>query len=501
MKERRHPKADRWCTKNVLTEYAGDPIGFIRDVLGVELYDKQIEVALALSKNRRVAVKSGQKCGKSILCICLAIWWVCTRANGKCILTSSSFEQVKDPLWSELQRMHRSLVEKGIDLFPAPGLDPSTGCRWDDGRYIRGFSTNKRERAAGKSGAEQLFILDEASGISSDIAEAFLGNTLGGGKILMTSNPTETSGFFYEAFNEKRGFWQPFTISSRDTPNYLQGREVIRGLATREDVDALVDVYGADSPVVAVRVDGSFPLNLSDAVVGLGLIDMANRAWASVDHKGASLDIGVDVALYGEDNSSVAARRGLAAYTPTWIEQNTGEKVVVNGYDPFKVAGIVVHTIRSMRNPGEPVSVKIDNTGGFGSGVAAKLRELIAQGELEPGIEVFEINVSHGSSDQALYTQLRDELWFNTRTWIQAGGGFARDPELEKDLIAPKYSITPKGQKKVEPKKETKKRLGRSPDRADAMNLALYDPPPTYHKPDWDFLEGLGKAWPKPLEL
>ncbi len=52
----------------------------------------------------------------------------------------------------------------------------------------------------------------------------------------------------------------------------------------------------------------------------------------------------------------------------------------------------------------------------------------------------------------------------------------ASDPRLEAELIAPHYGITPKGQMLVEKKAETKKRIGRSPDRADSALLAIYNP-------------------------
>jgi hypothetical protein len=44
-------------------------------------------------------------------------------------------------------------------------------------------------------------------------------------------------------------------------------------------------------------------------------------------------------------------------------------------------------------------------------------------------------------------------------------------------LIAPKFGRDVAGRTKVEKKEETKKRLGRSPDDADALLLAFYEPP------------------------
>jgi hypothetical protein len=47
------------------------------------------------------------------------------------------------------------------------------------------------------------------------------------------------------------------------------------------------------------------------------------------------------------------------------------------------------------------------------------------------------------------------------------------DEELAADLLAPRYSLDSQGRRVVEPKSETKRRLRRSPDRADAVVMAF----------------------------
>ena len=46
---------------------------------------------------------------------------------------------------------------------------------------------------------------------------------------------------------------------------------------------------------------------------------------------------------------------------------------------------------------------------------------------------------------------------------------------LKLQALAPKWKMGPKGQRVVEKKEETKKRIGHSPDDMDAMNLAYYE--------------------------
>ena len=72
---------------------------------------------------------------------------------------------------------------------------------------------------AGISGPDILFIIDEASGVPEDIFEAIEGNRAAGADVILCSNPTQTSGTFFDAFHSKRDLWHPLTISSEETPN------------------------------------------------------------------------------------------------------------------------------------------------------------------------------------------------------------------------------------------------------------------------------------------
>lgn len=441
------------------------------------LCDYQAQIAQALAANDQVACKSGQKTGKTLLAVLLAIWWVCTRARGRVTCTSASFDLVKDPLWVEVWNVYRSTRARGIEWLPAPNLDPNTGWRWPDGRSIRGISVAKPEGAAGKSGEEQLFILDEASGILREIAEAFLGNTMGGGKVLALSNPTQTDGFFYECFKRGREYWKLFTLSGTDTPNYLTGRSMVPGLAQRKQIEERKRRYGEKSPFYLIRVLGEFPSQTPDAVIGVGQVEAALALWGKLPEPIGVLELGVDVALYGDDDSAIAARRGKVLISPDEIEKRTSVRPVVNGYDHLEVSGLVLRVMRALRQPGERVIIKIDAGGGYGTAVATELRAQQEAGDLDDNIEIIEVNVAWASAEPDKFPQLRDELWFNIRDFLRDGGAMAPDPELEAELVAPKYSTTRKGQMKVDDKPTIKKAIQRSPNRADAVGLAVYSAP------------------------
>jgi hypothetical protein len=98
------------------------------------------------------------------------------------------------------------------------------------------------------------------------------------------------------------------------------------------------------------------------------------------------------------------------------------------------------------------------------------------------GAPVIPVNVGSASEvlddDQnKVYVNLRAELWWALRDALDPKNpeplALPPDDDLLGDLAAPTYKITGKGQTQIEDKEETKKRLGHSPDRADAVMLTF----------------------------
>ncbi len=412
----------------------------------------------------------------------LLLWWCTTRVNARGIFTAPTIRQVEEALWAAVRRLIEVATKRGYGIFPDVGLSPSTGARWPDGRRLFGFAASHPDKVSGPSGANILFVLDEASGIEAGIWQAVQGILAGtdehSGRVLAAGNPTQPSGWFYDAFNEKRTLWgNPFRISCVDTPNVVAGKVLIPGMVGPTYPAEQAEEYGEDSPIYQVRVLGDFPTSASNQVIGLGLVEGALERWhdESITDDCASLELGVDVARFGDDDSAVAARRGLRLYTPAWFEKEQNIKAVANGYDSIRVAALVAQCIKALHRPGERIRVKVDVTGGFGEPVCAQLAAMRKQGDLPEQLQVVHVNFAAASSDPSTYPVLRDELWFNGRRALKECAMY-RDPKAESELIAPTYAPDMQGRNKVEKKRDTKKRLGRSPDRADAVLLAAYEP-------------------------
>lgn len=438
--------------------YVDDPVGFAVHVLGIEPWSRQREILRSVVEHDQVAVRSGHKVSKSLSAAILALWFASTRAGGRVILTAPTSRQVRGVLWREIRALHRRAI---IPLGGIVNELPENGIIWPDGRSIEGFSTDESERFAGISGVNLFFIVDEASGVGEPIFEAISGCRAGGGLLLVISNASRTSGTLYEAFNGKADFWHKIHISSLESPN-VTGERWIPGLATKKWCDEKREEYGEGSPFYQVRVLGDFPTQAENAVIGLGLVEAATARWSPGLCQGESfrdagrLELGVDPARFGSDTAAVVARRGYVAMEP----------VCFRGLDTVALAGKVLEVARGLRRTSEIPLIRVDSIG-IGAGVVDHLAQ-------HDDVEVIAVNVAE-SATTGQHARLRDEVWFRTRDWLRDGGCIPPDQKLVGELVAPTYSFDVSGKLKVEAKDETKKRLKRSPDRADALCLAVYD--------------------------
>jgi len=428
-----------------------DPVGWSKRLFGVDLWSAQAKIFEALRDNKQVTVRSGNAIGKTKLAALATHWWLHSNYPSYVITTSSSWKGVEKVLWPEIRSLASS---SNINLGPVP---LNTEYRLADKWGAFGVSTNIPENFAGfHNPGGVLVIVDEGSGTEQDILDAIYGVTSDdASRILMIGNPLRPSGAFYKSFIV--GDWKRIRVSSLDNPNVVEDRVVIPGLATRKWCDDRLKDWGKNSPAYQARVLGEFPSSDDDTVIGLALVEAALQS----DLKPKDSDtvvIGVDVARFGDDLTVLQTVQGKYAHTPIKAASTT----------VTATAGMVIAEMRKWSDD-KILNVNVDEIG-IGAGVVDILHE---QGYHK----VRGINVAMPATDNVRYANLRAEGWYLTRDWLEAGGRLPRDEGLEGSLAAPRYKITSKGKIALEPKEQTKKRLKRSPDEADALVLALLPPP------------------------
>jgi phage terminase large subunit len=465
--------------------YQANPVGFFREILGVEPWSKQIEIITAVRDHPRVAVRSGHKVSKSHSAAGIALWYYASFDDARVVMTSTTSRQVDQILWRELRMMRarggRCLACKQADpdalVITRPcehsgliegeqGELARTGLKSRDFREISGFTAREAEAVAGISGRNLLYIVDEASGVGDDVFEAIEGNRAGGARIVMFGNPTRNEGEFYEAFYGKAQHYRTITVSSEETPNVVEGREVVRGLATREWITEKRAEWGESSPMYQIRVRGQHAIAEAGKIFSIHTITTAEQRWADTSDAGR-LFFGIDPA--GEsgsgDETVFCARRGfkqllLRAHLGMNEEQHLTQLLVY------------IATLKLQR---ETPVVVMDCEGSIGSKLHILLRNYA-----EANPQAFEVvGIKAGQKAvrmPAIYDRMRDELAANLEQWFRDGGAILEDTRLEKELHAFEWKQAVNGRFKVTPKDIIRKLIGRSPDRYDALALSCWEP-------------------------
>ena len=466
-------------------KYREDPVAFFREILGVEPWNRQVDVIEAVRDHPRVAVSSGHKVSKSHTAAGIALWFYCSFDDARVVMTSTTSRQVDQILWRELRMMHARAGRCAPCKADAPdgarpcahsaqiGGEPRdlarSGLKAPDFREIVGFTAREAEAVAGVSGKNLLYIVDEASGVDDAIYEAIEGNRAGGARIVMFSNPTRTEGEFYEAFNAKSRLYKTLTISSEETPNVVSGQDLIPGLATRRWLEEKREEWGVDSPMYKIRVQGKFAVREDGKILSIHAIAEAEKRWVEADD-GGRLVVGLDPAgESGDGDESVFAPRRTQKILALYAMRG----LTPDGHLAHLLGILKRH--RRAREPAPPLVV-VDRDGSVGARVYGTLR-----GHLDHHPDDFEL-VGVRGSDPAdanapgrAHDRVRDKLWYVFATWLRDGGAIVEDARLAKELHAPEWRRDLRGRDKVTSKEDLRKMLGRSPDRADACCLSTWE--------------------------
>lgn len=450
--------------------YREDPVSFARDALGVVPWSRQVEILEAVRDNDRVAIASGHKVGKSHTAAIIALWFFCSFPNARVVMSSTTSRQVDTILWREL-RMQFGRSRVVLNDAPPRELAKS-GLKAPDFREIVGFTAREAEAVAGVSGKDLLYIIDEASGVPEVIFDAIEGNRAGGARLVMFSNPTRIEGAFFDAFHEKSRFYKTLAISSEESPNVTgEWKQLwpapMGGLATKAWIEEKRDEWGADSALYRIRVKGEFVLNEEGRIIPVTLIAAAQVRWADTPDDEGPLHIGVDPAGEGGqgDESAFAVRRGpklLALY---------GRR----GLTPDAHVAEVLGLLREWGRPGDsprPV-VAVDAEGTAGIPVRNALHAVAG-----PRFRLLSVK-SGGKFKMApnrTHETRRDAMWAGVERWLREGGAIPEDVKLAKELAALEWRTIAGNILKATSKDDLRKKLGRSPDRADALALSIWNP-------------------------
>ena len=468
-----------------------DPVWWISRILGAILWPVQQTIINSVRDNPRTSARSCHGIGKSFLAGNTALWFLYTFPYSIILTTAPTWRQVEKLVWKEIRSsIRKSKIDLGGELAKKSPELQIVQDEW----VALGISTNQPDRFQGFHAKHVLVIVDEAAGVKEDIFEAIEGVlTSGHCRLLLLGNPTLIGGTFYKS--QREAGWKAFHIAAWDTPNFtafgITEDDLESGawkekspcnpdgtfnwpmpwLITPEWAAGRLKAWGKNHPAYQARVAGNFPTQGENNVIPLAWIEAAMARWEDTEGQGSTV-LGVDVARFGQDLSVIAPRQG----------QKVAALKVYSGKDTQEITGEVLVAARETRAR----HIKVDVIG-MGAGVVDPLKAEDAP--------VVAVNVASSSDvvdddGNRVFLNLRAELWWALREALDPKNpeplALPPDEDLMGDLAAPTYRFTGKGAIQIEEKEETKKRLGHSPDRADAVMLT-FAPVKTFELPKLSF--------------
>ena len=469
--------------------YQLDPSAWVSERLQEFFWSKQDEIARSVRDHRRTAIRSAHGVGKSHCMSRIAGWWLDTHPAGKAfvVTTAPTAKQVEAVLWRYINQMGNRAASLGE---PLPGRILTT--EWKLGNELIAFGRKPADHdEQGFQGIHAdfvLVILDEASGIPEQLwlaANALATNDES--RIVAIGNPADPISHFAKVSRPGSG-WHAIKISAFDSPNFT-GEEIPaalrRSLTGPVYVEEMKRDVGEDSGIYAEKVLGEFPEDSVDQIVrttdlaacrALELPPLAEIMAAR------PVELGVDVAgSEAGDESVIRERRGRFACREWRFRSD----------DTMFVADKVLEAIHLTG----ATAVKVDKAG-VGQGVLDKLKLDQREGRLDKNVALPDVMVGGGATDSQRYLNLRAEIWWEVgrvmaearnvtlaeATYDEFGrwaGGMENADMTTSQLCSVKRVPNAQDRIQVEKKEEVIKRIGRSPDNADAYLLAFYTPPTT----------------------
>jgi len=449
-----------------IREWKRDPIRFVREVFHAEPDAWQLDVLALMGRpdRKHIAMKSCAGPGKTAL-LAWAGWhrllcFAAPNEHPKGSAVSITADNLRDNLWAELSRWQNE-SKLLLEVF-----------QWNKERITardhpetwflaaKGWSKTSDPETIGRtlSGMHSRFpfyLIDESGDIPPNMlrsAEQGL-TSCEDGLIITAGNTTSQTGMLYEATTRNRERWDVVSITADpDDPKRTPRVDI-------EWARQQIALYGRENPWVMAYVLGQFPPGSINALLSLEEVETAMRRSIPIEAiSWAEKRLGVDVARFGDDRTVIFPRQGICAFAPIVMRHARGSSVSVD----------IASRVMSKKLEWEAAQGQefFDDTVGWAHGAVDVLRS--------SGHSPYAIQFDKPSTNPR-YANMRAEMWMTMADWVRESGGLPNVPELVGELTAPTYFFH-NGKFQIEAKDQIKKRLGKSPDLADALALTFAIP-------------------------
>jgi hypothetical protein len=428
-----------------------------------------------LVKHKRICIRSPRGYGKTAFAAWIVLWALAVFPDVKVITTASAWQQLTTGLWPEIARW----VEKGnwnslgITIREDREL---TGKKLElaKNRFAYAVSSKEAHRIEGTHAEVVVCVIDEAKAVPNEIWDAVEGSFVGSKDFyyVAISTPGIPQGRFYDIHAKKQGFedWKSYHITYETA--VAEGVPQFEKLAKQRKRQ-----WGEHSPFYRQQFLAEFAQDEESALVPLAWVEKANQRW--YEHEIANMTdmerrkhlslVGMDVG--GEGTSQTVIAR---MYDDSYIALLEKHK----NPDTTENIGYLTHTMEEGRDEnGNYIAPANVDAIGIGVGVSDGMKEHKA--------DVRAVNVSRPTKARDRtgtwkFNNLRSQLWWRLRERLDPSNtedvllALPPDDDLTGELVSVRYTTGPSGIK-VESKQQVKRRLGHSPDHADAVMLLMYD--------------------------
>ena len=413
-----------------------------------------------LSTKIGISITAGRGVGKSALLSWIIIWFLLNVDEARLVCTSTKQDQLKTVIWAGVSQWLHARLPNGEYAFLFRDLIKVTGERivFDDTvpsekmqpRFAKMAICQRNANIAdqqatlsGDHSPNMIMIADESAGIPDAVFEP-LERTLTGkfNIVIQTFNPIKNSGYAHDSqYGKIADRWMKFRWNAEESE-----------LVSKASLAMALEKYGnRESDGYRVNVLGLPPQGGDDVLIPYSWVSEASNRERK-PFKDIGKVLGVDPARHGGDKTVLLLRQGSVI-----LDIQSYAKL-----DGVEVADLVIDYV--YRN--EVDACFVDTVG-----VGGPIYDMLKRNR---DCKWVSVESSRRAKDPDKFMRLRDELWWKCREWFaNENPCIPDDVDLINQLTDIKYSDE-SGKIKVEGKSMMKKRVGGSPDIADALNLTFY---------------------------
>jgi len=320
----------------------------------------------------------------------------------------------------------------------------------------------------------------------------------GNSRLVLVFNPNQRAGESYRSVKSPQ--YTKFKMNCMKAPNVVANKIIYPGQIDRAWIDERVKMQGwtvriseaeykqdpfdfewggyyyRPTDIFLIKVLGEFPREGESKLIPLDWVEQAQQRYAEFIAAGiktsGKLVYGADAAGMGRDRTMICKRQGLFVWP--FIEEGT-KGALIHMATAGRIANLIAEN-------GDPCFI---DTIGEGAGVYSRLVELGIQGAVSAKFS----QVMQGMADvtgQIYFINMRAYCYYAIRDWLNPAYGseamLPPDDEMAAQLNEPRYKFNSTGKVQIEPKDDIKKRLGVSPDKADALALSFWPFDPVVEK-------------------